>query len=461
MFLQIRQIKEHLKEIDIYYIVENLHQHGYECNIVGGFVRDFFKFNKISKDVDFTTNATPDQLAIVFAGHKLDFVGKSFLVTLVDGIEIATYRKDIINNGIRTECEVEQVLTLEEDLSRRDLTINAIAIDLINDKIIDPFGGILDLANNIIRFVGVHPGDRIAEDHERILRVIRFKALLNGEFYVTTKMSMNTMGDLIKDVPKERIRLELMKTMKIQKASIFFRTLFEFGILQHIFPSLCLCNIDGGQHHNETVFEHSMDTGDNISCKYPLLKLAGYLHDIGKPLSIVDHKDGVTFVMHEKTGAALAEKELTDLKFSNKEIKYVSNVIRLHMRSMNRQMGKKALKRFLTKLESANVPYTDWLRLFIADKKANRKSRNFTFSEIRKFRETIKNLYVEEKVFSLKDIPINGNDIMQTLNIPQGKEIGIILKNIFTYCQDNPEQNDKEVLTRLLLEGEFYVPSPL
>ena len=241
--------------------------------------------------------------------------------------------------------------------------------------------------------------------------------------------------------------------MKIQKASLFFESLLLIGGLKYIFPSLVSCvDQNGGPHHKESIFQHCMDAGDYIHPKYWKTKLTGYLHDVGKPpAAIIDDKTHqLKFINHEGLGSDLIKNELTYLRFSNNEIDFISHSIKLHMGSFNKKLSKRALKRFLVRIKENNLTYKDWFRLFIADKKANRKSRNFTFGELKSFIFKIKYLYDNEHVFSIRDLDINGDHIMEILNIEPGVRVGIILKELFEHCLNYPEHNNREFLISLV-----------
>jgi tRNA nucleotidyltransferase (CCA-adding enzyme) len=433
-------------------IINKLWEHNFEVYITGGFIRDLIFEGNVSDDIDFVTNAVPEELEKIFKDYNVSSEGKSFLVTLVNGVEIATYRKDVINNGVRTDCLVEKEETLEGDLSRRDLTINAIAFSPVTDKFIDPTGGWGDLEDRTIRFIG-DPQKRILEDYERILRACRFLTKIDGFLDTSTLIALRRNVDCISLIAPERIRLEIRKTMNIQKASPFFRSMYHIGALKYIFPSLEGCyDHDGGPYHNETIFQHCMDTGDTIYPKYWRTKLAGYLHDVGKPPTAeLDNKTYLLkFICHESEGAKLVKRELKRLTFSNDDTNFISNSVAVHMRSFNKTLTKKALRRFMVSLTHHGITYRDWFRLFIADKHANRKSRDFTFGEIKSFIQKIKSLYVEEHVFSTRDLKINGFDVMKHLHINSGPEVGKILKELFEHCIETPEDNNRETLIDLL-----------
>lgn len=442
-------IVNYLKHNELYRtIIDRLHNLKYEVYITGGFIRDFINTGTFSTDVDFVTNATPEEIKKVFYDKKFATGGETFLVSFVNGVEIATYRRDVKNTGNRSDCQVKIAKTIEEDLNRRDFTINAIAFSPITGEFIDPHKGVNDIRDRKIRFIG-NPIDRIQEDRERILRACRFISVIDGSFAHSTFLALVNNSHLLKNVAPERIGLEIKKAMKIRKASEFFNSMRLIGCLQYVFPSLENCfDKDGGPWHNETIYQHCMDAGDAIHPKYPLVKLTGYLHDVGKaPCAKIDDKDfKLKFIEHESVGTKLVKQELKDLCFSNDEIKFVGGLIFTHMNSFNKKLSTKATKRFLVRLEASGIDYRHWFRLFIADKHANRKSRDFKFGEIKSFLEKIKYLYTNENIFSLKSLAINGKDVMETLDIGQGPKVGEILNDTFQHCLDFPDDNNRECL---------------
>jgi len=453
------KIINHLRNNNLYVdIINRLYRNKYEIFITGGFIRDFLLTGKFSNDVDFVTNATPEQIKTLFYDRKFASGGQTFLVSFVDGVEIATYRRDTKNTGNRTECEVEMASSLEEDLNRRDFKINAIAFSPITGEFIDPHKGISDLYDRKINFIG-DPKDRINDDRERILRACRFIAVIDGSFGKMTFDALRENSHLIKLVAPERISLEIKKAMKVREASKFFNAMRIIGCLKYIFPSLeANVNQDGGPYHDETVYNHCMYVGDHISIKYPIVKLTGYIHDIGKaPCAKIDEKDyKLKFIGHETVGSDIARKELKNLCFSNNEIDYICGLIYSHMNSFDRNISKRGMRRFLVKLNKFNISYKDWLRLFIADKYGNRKSRNFSFSEIRKFLSKLTYIDEHEHVFSIEDLAINGFDVMKILNIQPGPKVGDILKSCLEHCLDNPDDNNKEFLSDFI-KGDICI----
>jgi len=429
---------------DLIYILDEFMKGYHDIYLVGGCVRDTLIGMKC-KDIDLVTDASPEELKEMFPEAKCH---GQFLITVVRGVEIATYREDIFNTGKATECNVRRVRTIEEDLARRDFTCNAMAFDPIGQNIVDLYGGYTSCLFRELSFVG-KPDRRIQESNARILRACRFVAVLNGSFDIDTLEALKRNAHLVNNISKEKIMLEIKKAMSIKRASMFFKALHAIGALQYIFPSLEDCvNQDGGPHHAETVFDHCMEVGDAITTKNWRLKLAGYLHDIGKPpcAEIAAETNALRFRNHPVTGAKLATKELKDLKFSNEDEAYISNLVLLHMTSLKEDFTKKAVKKFIRKLKEKDLSYKDWFKLRIADRKGNRKSFNYTFREIYDRVGLIHDILKEKNVFSLKDLAVNGQDVMNILHILPGPLVGAVLKALFEDCFNNPERNNKEFL---------------
>lgn len=437
--------------MEVSHIIERLCDCGYHAYITGGAVRDQLA-GLPSKDEDIVTNATPEEIEKVFLGHDVKFVGKQFLVTLVDGVEVATYRKDKYNGLSDKNCEVSFVETLEEDLGRRDITINSLAYCEYTGEIIDLYGGQDDLKKRIIRFVN-NPKDRIHEDPNRIIRTCRFLAKIDGKLECKTFEALCEHSHYVRDyVAKERIRLEILKALELLKPSLFFQTLFEIGALQYIFPSMIPCAAHHhGKHHREDIFTHLMIVGDSISAKYPLLRLAGYLHDVGKPESYSD--DG-RFIGHERVGADIVVKELQDLRFSIDEVSKISNLIKCHMYSI-KDISPKSIRKLLAYLNSLELDYSEFLRLRIADRVGNLAKTNLTLDEIKEMLSRFKKVINEESPLNIKNLAINGDDVMNVLNLVPGKKVGEVLRSLFEYIIEyGPEYNTRENLLNRLREME-------
>jgi tRNA nucleotidyltransferase/poly(A) polymerase len=439
------------------YIITKLQDLGFESYIVGGYVRDMI-LGLECKDKDIVTSATPDQLEEIFKDDEIKTYGKSFLVTFINGIEVATFRTDVYK-GLNDKHVSIKNATAEEDANRRDFTINAIFYDPITKKIIDYVNGQEDLQKRIIRFNG-NAKKRIWEDPNRIIRACRFVAKINGDFSDETYEALVDCSDYIETmINPERIRLEILKAMEIKKASIFFRALYDIGGLKYIFPSLDKSYLhNGGPYHIEDVFDHCMMAGDHASTKDKLVKLTAYLHDIGKPISsrINPYTNDIWFEGHEETGRDAAIKELENLRFSNEEINIISNLIYLHMRISNERLQPKAIRRTLKMLNDFNIPYQKLLRVSICDKMGNLKAQQYyRLRDVYQLSKSFRNeVFRKDPTNKFTDLKINGYDVMEKTGLKPGKEVGNILQHLLDLVIDNPELNDKEKLFRLIESRE-------
>ncbi len=440
-------------------IIHHLCEMGYKAYLTGGAVRDMFA-GKIPNDEDITTNATPDEIENAFPFSKVNTAGKQFLVTLVDHIEVATYRSDnncnvIGKNATKTfACE-----TIEEDLARRDFTINSMAFCPYTGEVIDIFNGRGDLKKGLVKFVGIAK-DRILEDPCRILRACRMAAVTSGYIDSDDIKIMKENKHLVKIVVKpERIRLEILKAMKTDYPGIFFYYLRKIGLLDFILPSLSkTTTCGGGQYHGESVFAHSILVGNSMRpSRKPgdqrgLTRLAGFLHDCGKPQAY-EENNKESFTFHEKIGARIVEQELKDLRFTNTEIEYIKGIINLHMYFMNDELSSKAIRKFIVKLNAARIPYQEWLRLRVADRKGNLKKDDYTLQEIKSFVITIEDVLLEKEFVSkLSLLKMNGRGVMSITGLDPGIQIGEILNKLLDIVLDDPSQNTEEILTQKVKE---------
>ncbi len=437
-------------------IIDCLCQEGWEAYIAGGAARDIIN-GEIPNDYDIVTNAPYEVITELFAKRKMSLVGASFKVCIIDGIEVATYRKD---NYLLTPGSVPGVVeakTIQEDLARRDLTINSMAFCPYNGDIVDEYGGVEDLKNRIIRLTG-NPGERIMEDPCRILRACRFLAKLEGSFDPATFEALRKNSFLVMErVAPERIRLEILKTMQYHKPSIFFDALHEIGALKYLSPGFELCyHHDGGVYHGETIDEHIKMVGDSLSKRKPLLRLAGFWHDHGKPAAAEYRNGNVSFIRHAVLGTEIVDQELIKLKFSVRETEFVKSIVRHHMRNIHPDDKPKTVRKMLKKLNDDGVNWKDWLQIKIADTKGNLQKKNLNRNEVKKIVFKIRNeLKPDSKqaVLSIKDLAVNGEDVMRTLHIKAGPKVGKVLNKLLDHVLDTPELNTREKLMKLIPEG--------
>jgi len=425
-------------------IINRLCDHNFSTFIVGGAVRDLLLGVQLN-DVDIATSARPEQIKNIFHDCRVSEVGKSFGVVLVDGIEIASFRGDNYTGLSSRACEISYVDRIEDDLSRRDLTINAMALCEASGNIIDPFNGIGDLKKRIIRFVG-DPVQRIFEDPNRIIRACRFLASIDGEFAPETFLALRAHSSFVRDhVAVERIRIEVLKAMKLPLASPFFQALHDIGALVHIFPGMASsCHHPHGQHHLETVFDHLMLVGDSLSSRDPVLRLSGYLHDIGKPQAYAPEDE--TFFGHEINGSATLAKELRHLSFSKDEISRICGLVRCHMRPV-KGLSPKGLRRLRKKLIDHHHSVEDFLRLRIADRKGNLAKEPFSIKDIKSQILLLNSGEMKNSSCRICDLAISGRDILKIHGVQEGPEVGRILKKLLDFVIEHGEEvNSREQL---------------
>lgn len=425
--------------LKIDFIIKRLKAHGYQSYLVGGAVRDLVLKRK-SDDMDILTEASISEVESVFSDQNLKTVGKSFPHCIVNGVDVSSSRARSGHEDFP-----------ESDLVRRDFTINAMAFDLATKTIIDPFNGQKDIEDRMIRFTQ-EPLKRIEEDPVRMVRACRFLALLQGSFPISTLTAIHHLKDLLKShVARERIGNEIIKAMALEKPSFFFSALQKTGLLFHIFPSLDRCaGLDGGPHHRESVFEHCLLVGDSLPQTQPLMRLAGFLHDTGKFDAKVMGNGELSFAGHENFFDA-AVKDLSSLKFSEKDIHYIKALILTHMRPLTPETTPRAARRLLAMLAEQGLSYQEFMRMRIADKKGNMAKRPYTLSEIRIRLKKLLDEIHPSSVLTMNQLNIDGHEIASLMDISPSPRLGEIKRQLFEKVLDNPELNQKEELIKLCL----------
>ncbi|WP_242847958.1 CCA tRNA nucleotidyltransferase [Inediibacterium massiliense] len=427
--------------------MEKLIENGYECFLVGGCVRDML-LGLVPKDYDLCTNATPEQVETIF--DKTIPTGKDYgTITVMienEGYEVTTYRLECDYDGRRPKV-VQFSNELKEDLSRRDFTINSMAMD-IEGNIIDHFGGKDDLYHRQIKCVG-DATKRFKEDKLRILRAFRFASRYN--FTISDEITHAILIDNdISHLSKERLREELNKIIVSEKPSVWLIKMREFGLLEQIIPDISKC-YDFNQHnpnHNKDVFEHILSVIDHIEPKL-MLRLAALFHDIGKPNVFTMDENGIGhFYSHHKESSRICRKIMVDLKYSNKEIEYVSELVYHHM-ARYRKLRSSSVKKFINKVGVDKLD--DLFKLFVADRVSSKPP--YDFEEIYRLKFACEKILTEKQPLNVKDLEINGKDLIN-LGVPPGKEIGRILNKLLEKVLDNPKLNQKELL---LNEAQLFL----
>ncbi len=419
-------------------ILNTLRINGYEGFVVGGAVRDML-LGLDPSDVDILTNAGPVIVKRLFSDQKIRQVGRTFEISLINGVEVASCRSEDAQKDF-----------LEADLGMRDFTINSMAWDPFSHALVDPFNGQKDLSDKIIRFTRC-PEDRINEDPIRMVRACRFSARYNSDIEPDSLAAIQAhRQEILTRAAGERIRTEIVKAMAMQKPSKFFSQLYHTGLLALIFPSLdrC-CDLDGGPHHGETVFEHCLIVGDALPARQPLLRLTGYLHDVGK-FDAAQSKNGqLTFPGHETHMDAL-ETDLERLRFSKKDIAYILSLVRAHMRPLNEESTPKAVRRLLAMLADLDLSYQDFLRMRIADKRGNLAKAPYTLAQVRIRLKKIREQLASQTAFSMNDLEISGREIQEILGLAPGPKVGEIKHDLFEKVLEDPALNTASALEKLI-----------
>ena len=438
-------------------ILNKFSQAKYQIYIVGGAVRDLLMGKEV-KDWDFTTDAKPEEILKVipegFYDNKFGTVG----LAVGDGIfEITTMRKEGVYEDFRRPTKVYWTNKIEEDLARRDFTVNAIALSVIPTNVgiqlrsnsphllTDPFNGQADIKNKLIRAVG-EPSKRFQEDALRLIRAIRIASQLEFEIDPKTFDAIKTNADLIKEIANERIRDELFKILTYVNPYIGIIKLREVGLLQIILPELerCFGIVQQGPKHDRVydIGEHSLLTLKHTPSKDQLVRLAALLHDIGKADTVQTAPDGnVTFYQHDVMGGAIALKIAKRFNLSKKQTDKLYGLVRWHMFTVSEYQTDAAIRRFIKNVGLENIE--DILALRVGDRLGGGTQRETSW-RMEKFQERIKQ--VLKKPFSISDLKVNGNDVMEVLNLKPGPKVGEILQRLFEEVLEDSSKNNKEYL---------------
>ncbi len=437
-------------------VLKELLSAGFSAYYVGGCVRDLLR-GKTSSDIDIATNATLEDIKKVFP--KAAIIGEAFSVALVHKIEVATFRQDGPYSDFRHPDFVKIVPTVEEDLSRRDFTINAIAMD-IDGNIIDPFNGKKDLENKIVRFVG-EPRKRLFEDPIRALRACRFASLISGKIESESKKVILQNHSLLKKIAKERIQLELNKILMLDNREDALFLLSELHLLEEILPELAKSvDVPQNGYHAEDCWTHAVKSTQAVVKKDLKLRLATLLHDIAKPKQRTRDDDGIDhFYSHEVAGVKIVEKELRNLKYSLETIGYVKEATRYHMTRIMfvPEMKDATIRRLMGRLKYISI--RDILRLQIADMRGNLREP-FSLKEqielLRYVLKRIRRIEKEDHALKITDLAINGIDIINIFKIKPGRKVGKALQYCLEEVLKKPELNTKKDLI-FLLKSKYLV----
>ena len=438
-------------------------QHGYKAYLVGGAVRDML-MGKEPHDWDVTTDATPEQVMSIF--RKVIPTGIAHGTVTVhfmkNEIEVTTFRTESDYSDGRHPDKVEYTGNIEEDLSRRDFTINAIASYLGDGTITDPFHGRDDIKRKIIRTVG-NPLERFSEDGLRPVRAVRFSAQLGFEIERETLKAISEPEILKKTfgISLERFRDELLKLMKAEKPSAGLKLMEESGILDIFIPEFKKCRgcIQGDfrGYHQFDVLDHLFYACDGAPASKQNVRLAALFHDIGKPdvkrVIPTPQGDQFTFYNHEAKSQQITKEILFRLKFSNAEIANICHLVVNHMFNYTQDWTDAAVRRFLAKIQAENLEDLYDLRLadiYGMNNAPVRGQDSRTIALLNELKDRISKETEKNSVLSLKQLAVNGKDLMKN-GISAGKDLGFVLNQLLETVLEDPTQNEKEQLIKIAL----------
>ena len=444
-------------------VLQKLESAGFEAHIVGGCVRDLLS-GREPQDWDVTTNAIPAEIQTIFPDS---FYENNFgTVTIKTGsenqtlaqIQITPYRKEAKYTDKRHPEEIVFASKLEDDLSRRDFTVNALAMDK-EGAITDLFEGQKDLKGKTIRTVG-NPEERFGEDALRLLRAARLATVLDFTIEETTLEAIKNNRQWLQAISQERIRDEFMKVIDSPRTYEGMLLLLETGLLEFIIPEL-LEGVEVGQnlHHVYTVWEHNVR-----ALKYTVeknysshVRLAALLHDVGKPRTKRGDGKYSTFYGHDVVGARMTAKIMERMRFSKDLTEKVVRLVRYHLFYYNvGEVTESSVRRLLSKVGPENMD--DLLRVREADRIGSGTPKAVPY-KLRHLK------YVIDKVshdpISAKMLAVKGDDVMQELEMKPGPKIGLILNSLLAEVLDDPSKNTKEHLQKRIHELDKRTPEEL
>ncbi|OHA63037.1 MAG: hypothetical protein A2748_01980 [Candidatus Wildermuthbacteria bacterium RIFCSPHIGHO2_01_FULL_45_20] len=433
-------------------VLQGLQDAGFEAFIVGGCVRDLL-LGRTPEDWDVTTNARPEEIQKIFL--QSFYENRFFTVTVQTGseeeklkeIEVTTYRADVNYRDRRRPEEVKYAETLEEDLSRRDFTMNAIALAQTSDgkeKIVDPFEGQKDLEKRLVCAVGM-PAERFQEDALRMMRAARFATALDFEIEPATKLAIQEHAGLLGEISGERIRDELAKMIMAERAVEGIELLRELKLLRYIMPELEEgCGVGQNKHHKYDVWEHNL-----YSLKYAVqqqwslqVRLASLLHDAGKPRVKQGEGQNCTFYNHEVVGANMARDILNRLKFPKKDAEKITRLIRYHMFYYNvDEVTESSVRRLIRNLGPEHIG--DLLKVRMADRIGSGVPKAVPY-KLRHWQYLIEK--VSQDPISASMLKINGEDVMKVGQLQPSPTVGQVLSALLGEVLDDPKKNAKEYL---------------
>ena len=420
---------------------------GHECFLVGGAIRNMIAGFEVT-DYDFATDALPEEVMKLFK-RVIPTGIKHGTVTVLfrhHKFEVTTYRTEGTYSDGRRPDTIEYLPSIEEDLKRRDFSINSLALNLHTGKLLDLHRGREDIRNGLIRAIGT-PDERFEEDPLRIMRACRFAAQLDFSIEDQTFDAAARLSGRVRSVSAERIRDEFEKILLSDIPSKGIHSMDSTGILDIIVPEMSEGKgvLQKG-FHDFDVFTHSLYACDSAP-KDLIVRLAALFHDIGKPRAICYDEEGIpSFHRHEQLSAAMTRIILDRLKFPRSVERSVIHLIEQHMFHYQDEWSDSAIRRFVSRVGKDSIGRLFQLRMADAEGMSERRMHPYKLDELK---GRVDKVITKDNAFTVKDLAVDGNDLARGAGVPKGPEMGVVLDFLLESVLDDPELNTREKLIEI------------
>lgn len=436
--------------------VERVLAAGGRICLVGGSIRDILLGLEVH-DWDFATDLSPERVRETFP-RSVDVGARFGTILVIEGdgtYEVTTFRREGAYSDARRPDRVEFTDSLEEDLSRRDFTANAIAFDFAAKRLVDPFGGTDDIAARLIRCVG-RPEERFEEDALRLLRCIRIAGQISFGIEEETYRAVARCAGGIRRIAAERIRDELDRILAQDRPSICLERLHETGLLDAFLPELAAAyGVSQNRHHAFDVFYHTLLAVDRAPKESRIVRLSALFHDLGKVETRREDAQGrVTFYNHQAWSAGKADAIMRRLRYPTEDRERVVHLVQHHMFHYDAEWTDAAVRRFVKSVGVGNLD--DLFAARRADTLGNGLRRNAESPELGELRRRIEEIRARDAALSVRDLAIGGSDLMRELGLEPGPAIGRILDALLDEVIEEPVRNETGYLiarSRELLPG--------
>jgi putative nucleotidyltransferase with HDIG domain len=444
-------------------ILTTLEDNGHHAYAVGGCVRDLL-MGRQPTDWDITTNALPERIQELFPDNFYDNAFGTVTIKtrdddpIVRTVQVTPFRTEGTYSDKRHPDSVAFAQSLDEDLSRRDFTINALALTVRGD-LTDPHHGRDDIDRRMIRAVG-DASERFGEDALRMMRAVRFATSLDFTIEDATLKALASRASSLRDISAERVRDELIKIIDASRAFEGIQLLEDVGLLQYIIPELREgVGVEQNLHHIYTVWEHNLRTMKYAAEKkysFPV-RMACLLHDVGKPRTKRGSGRHCTFYAHDAVGATMARVIMERLKFSHDITERVVRLVRYHMFYYSvGEVTESSVRRLVANVGLENID--DLLRLREGDRIGSGTPKAVPY-KLRHLKYMIDK--VSHDAISVKMLKVSGADIMEALAVPPGPKIGLILNSLLAAVLDDATLNERELLLTRARELDTKSPEQL